>query len=63
MRALTDWGEYRKDDAGNYIPETDPVRRQRLGEYRQFVLWYRGQYVDRDNPIVKKHPANFEAIL
>ncbi len=62
VRALTDWGEYRKDEGGNYIPETDQIIRQQSGEFKRFMLWYRGMWVDRDDPIVKAHPASFEQI-
>jgi hypothetical protein len=63
VRALTDWSEYRTGDAGNFIPETDPVQRQQFGEYRRFMLWFRGQWIPRDHPIVKVHPASVEPIL
>ena len=62
VRALTDWAETRRDDDGILIAETDPTARQRFGEFKRFILWRKGQWVDRDNEIVKKHPTEFEAI-
>ncbi len=63
VRALTRRSETRKDEDGNWIPETDPVQRQQFGEFKRFIVHFRGQWVDRDSPLVKQRPADYEAII
>ena len=63
VRALSDWAETRRDENGIYIEETDATLRSRFGDHKRFILWRKGMWVDRDNPVVHAYPANFQAIL
>ena len=46
--------EYREDEAGNYILETDGRLRQINGDFKRFIVHYRGQWVSRDDPKVRQ---------
>ena len=63
VRALADITEYRKDEGGNYILETDGRLRQVNGDFKRFIVHYRGQWVSRDDPKVRQFPRSFEAII
>jgi hypothetical protein len=62
VRAVTDNYEYRRDANGDFIIEEDTVKRMTHGNFRRFRVWARGQWVSRDNPMVKKRPSAFEFI-
>ncbi|MHB8488785.1 MAG: hypothetical protein ACYDCS_07690 [Candidatus Dormibacteria bacterium] len=62
VRAKTDWAEYARHEDGSYVEETDFNLRMRFGEFKRVIQFYRGQYIDRDHPIVKQRPTDFEPI-
>lgn len=60
--ALIDWAEPRRDKDREFIQETDPMLRMRNGDFKQFVLWRKGTWVDRNRPEVRQYPSLFERL-